>query len=445
MTRGRLPARSYALVLIGVFVYLTVVRTHGISEAFFMLADQIRDWRIALGPFRDLPLVGTPSTAGGVSLGPVYYWLLWLSRVVIGPFTANLPHAGPVGMALVQGGSDLALLHAVRQRTGNTALAVALVVFLATGGPDLAVTATIWNPAVSVAFIKVAMALRLLRGADASLWWCAATTAAAWLSVQAHSAALFAAVPIAGSFVLDALLRRQWQRAVQQLRAIVEVIALLQVPYLVHALTNPQGALPSRALAGAAAGLRIADSLYALLEFTMRILVGPSATHLPAAALAVAALAVTVRARKDLPLWSATVAPLLVGTLGFALWQGNYDEYWYLPIAPAAALTLTMAVTWWRTERVALVLLALVVVAQPSRLEYAMSLSRMPEYGPLVRGSQRIVRQTRTLRHLDTRFPMPGLSDRAFPYEVLGGRFSEDAPFDAVINADGTVEFRPTR
>lgn len=46
-----------------------------------MLADQIRDWRIALGAFRDLPLVGTPSTAGGVSLGPVYYWLLWLSRV----------------------------------------------------------------------------------------------------------------------------------------------------------------------------------------------------------------------------------------------------------------------------------------------------------------------------------------------------------------------------
>lgn len=445
MMREWLRARSYALVLIGVFVYLTFVRTHGISESFFMLADQIRDWRIALGSFRDLPLVGTPSTAGGVSLGPVYYWLLWLSRVVVGPFTGNLPHAGPVGRAIVQGLSDLALLHAVRQRTGNTALAVALVVLIATGGPDLAVTATIWNPAVSVACIKVAMALRLLRGADATLWWCAATTAAAWLSVQAHSAAVFAAVPIVGSFVLDALLRRQWHRAVQQLRAIIEVIALLQLPYLVHALTHAQGALPSRALAGAGAGLRIADSMTALLDLTMRILIGPSTTRVWAAMLAVASLVVTVRARKDLPLWSVTVAPLLAGTLGFAMWQGNYDEYWYLPVAPAAALTLAMALTWWRTERSALVLLALVVVAQPSRLEYAMSLSRMPEYGPLVRGSQRIMRQTRTLRHLDTNFPMPGLSDRAFPYEVLGGTFREDAPFDAVINADGTVEFRPTR
>jgi hypothetical protein len=136
---------------------------------------------------------------------------------------------------------------------------------------------------------------------------------------------------------------------------------------------------------------------------------------------------------------------LLVGTVGFAVWQGNYDEYWYLPLAPAAALTLTMAVTWWWAERTALALPALVVVAQPSRLDYAMSLSRMPEYGPLVRGAQRIVRQTRVLRHLDTSFPVPGLSGRAFPDEVIGGRFSTDAPFDAVINADGSVEFRQAR
>jgi hypothetical protein len=160
----------------------------------------------------------------------------------------------------------------VRQKTGNTALGVALVVLIATSGPDLAVTATIWNPAVSVACIKVAMALRLLHGADASLWWCAATTAAAWLSVQAHSAALFAAAPIVGSFVLDTTPRQQWNRAVQQLRAIAEVIALLQVPYLAHVLTHAQDALPSRALAGAAAGLRFSESMRAMLGFTMRIL-----------------------------------------------------------------------------------------------------------------------------------------------------------------------------
>src|SRR5690349_17238180 len=73
-------------VVLGVLaLYLIVVRLWGVSETLWMLADQIRDWRLALGPFSGLPLTGTSSTAGGASLGPIYYWVLWISRVVIGP------------------------------------------------------------------------------------------------------------------------------------------------------------------------------------------------------------------------------------------------------------------------------------------------------------------------------------------------------------------------
>jgi len=64
-----------------------------------MLADQIRDWSIALEPFWRLPLVGSPTHVHGYTIGPAFYWILWAIRVVIGPFFENLPHAGGIGQA----------------------------------------------------------------------------------------------------------------------------------------------------------------------------------------------------------------------------------------------------------------------------------------------------------------------------------------------------------
>jgi len=105
-----------AAVLVALGLYLIVIRLWGVSETLWMLADQIRDWRLALGPFSGLPLTGTSSTAGGASLGPIYYWVLWISRVVIGPLTANLPHAGVYGIAALQTAADILLFTALRRR-----------------------------------------------------------------------------------------------------------------------------------------------------------------------------------------------------------------------------------------------------------------------------------------------------------------------------------------
>jgi hypothetical protein len=67
----------------------------------------------------------------------------------------------------------------------------------------------------------------------------------------------------------------------------------------------------------------------------------------------------------------------------------------------------------------------------------------MPQYGPLVRGSQAVVKYANPVRRLDTTFTLPPLSDRHFPFEAMGGRFSEDARFDAVIDEKGDVQFNP--
>ena len=89
------------------FLYALMMRTYDVASTFLMLGEQTRDWMVALGSITDLPLTGAPSTAGGRGLGPVYYWLLWIGRVAIGPFMDNLPHAGGVIVALLQSIADV--------------------------------------------------------------------------------------------------------------------------------------------------------------------------------------------------------------------------------------------------------------------------------------------------------------------------------------------------
>lgn len=437
--------RYYGGVLLLVFAYLTYARVHDATNSFLLLRDQMRDWTIALGPLRSLPLTGTQSTAGGASLGPIYYWVLWLSRGLIGPMVHNLPHAGAYGIALLQGCADLLLLDTIRRRTGSIWVALAATLLGATAPHELAVSSTIWNPAVSIAFVKFAIALRLRRTSDASIWWTAVATACAWLAVQAHSAAIFVAVPLAASYVLDDLVQGRVQRALQQVRAIVEVIVLLQVPFLVSALTQTSEVAPTRALGNAsdalATGLRWTPSLLALIEYITQILFAPWISTIWIPVLAIGSLIVLLRGRRDIPLLSATLAPLALAVAGLAMWQSTYDSYWYLPLAPCAAVALVLAATTWQPHVAGAVIVVMLLVAQPARLTESMRTYRMPQYGAILHGTDRIVRQTKELRHLTTSFPLPPFADETYLFGIRGGQLSDAADFDAVIDARGDVQF----
>ncbi len=104
------------------FGYLVFLRTRGVSVSFWLLGDQIRDWSVALGSWSDLPLAGTPSVAGGTTLGPVFYWTLWGIRHAVGPWTDNLPHAGSIGLSIIQSFADGVLLAALWKRLGSFVL-----------------------------------------------------------------------------------------------------------------------------------------------------------------------------------------------------------------------------------------------------------------------------------------------------------------------------------
>src|SRR5258706_10049016 len=97
-------AKALVVVPFVFFLYLVYIRTHGITEWFQLLGDQVLYWRMALGRFRDLPLAGPSSV--GTTLGPAFVWIVWGIRHLIGPWTDNLPHAGGIGISLLQSAAD---------------------------------------------------------------------------------------------------------------------------------------------------------------------------------------------------------------------------------------------------------------------------------------------------------------------------------------------------
>src|SRR5512132_3741745 len=151
VTRASLN-RMVAVVLI--FAFTLTIRVWGIGSHFWLLEDQIRDWEIALRPFRELPLVGPPTHVHGYTVGPAFYWILWGIRVILGPWFDNLPHCGGVGHAVLQSAADAVLLLAVWRRTASPSLAIATVVFLATAAYDLCFAALVWNPVMGSILAK---------------------------------------------------------------------------------------------------------------------------------------------------------------------------------------------------------------------------------------------------------------------------------------------------
>ncbi len=437
-----------AAVPAAVFLYLAFVRTRGISETFWFLGDQILYWRIALGSWRDLPIGGGPSSVGGTTLGPAFLWTIWGIRHLVGPWVHNLPHAGGIGIALIQSAADALMLAGIWHRFRSLALALAVTLVVGTAPYDMALSATIWNPPLAVAFVKATIALVLMGGGAASLWWRAGATATALLAVQAHSSAVFVAAPVIASFTAQELLARRWRSAARTAAASAAVIAVLEIPFLLGAVLHPErstrpGIVVSNVTYTLAhpRAIRPLASFRALSDACQFILLKPWTIGGFALVLAACAVVAGLRVRRDLPVAASTVLPLLFATAGFALWQMPFDIYWFLTVAPCAALTIALALTAWPlTDRwVAPALALAVVAAQPARLADSKTIHRLPEYGPLARGSLELRRRAPQVRRIDVEFPLPPTTDRAFIYQSLGGRIVPDSPYAASIDPAGGI------
>lgn len=426
------------------FIYVLLIRTYDLANSFLMIGEQIRDWTIALGGLTELPLTGAPSTAGGRGFGPAYYWLLWLGRVIVGPFTQDFPHGGGIWVALLQSVADTWLLIVLARRV-PLALALAVCLLVASAPFDISISGVIWNPPVAAALVKMATALALSLGTAPSYWRGLSTAAVAWLGVQAHLSAVFVAGPVMAMVVAQPLLQRQWRRAGTMAAVVAAGLLVLQVPYFISRVQQPEAAAgPSAALGAMARPDAFAPwtSYRAVANITGGLLARPRefAVALP---LMVVSLVVILAWRKDLAVLVVTAGPIAAATLLFSTWTRPYDSYWFLTATPAVALTLGMAVAALPSAKavrwVGLALLGGVLLWQPARVAASRDYFSYPQYRAMRLGSIELARQADVLRDIRITFDAHPTMDKYFIFRILGGRIDPSAPRTGFIEADGRV------
>ena len=441
---------GFAVLTFGV---LTALRVRGIGSHFWMLQDQIRDWSLVLGPFSELPLVGSPTHFGGYTIGPAFYWVLWLFRVAIGPWFQDLPHAGGIGQAILQSGADALLLVAIWRRFGSFWIALATVVLVATAAYDLALSSLVWNPTMGSTLAKVAIALVLLDWHIGSTPRVVMTVAVAWSAVHAYTGAIFVAVGVCAAVVSEPIRRCDWSGVRRVAAVIALTIVLLQLPYLGHRLSQQadDGAMGGvvdsvgRILSGTDEPA-VWNSIGSYVRAVQFIVLEPWRVPLLGWGLVVSGLLVAVRYRRDRSLLAVTVLPQLAAVGGYAFFLADLNDYYYLSLMPGATLMVVLAVISSVPARwvnwIAIGCVAVALGSVPGKVRLAATMHRMPEYRLLVDGSRRILSARESVRSIATDFALPSTADPEFLYTVLGGRIDSGSPWSAAIAVDGGVVYR---
>jgi hypothetical protein len=446
------------------FIYVLYIRVHDVADTFLMLGEQTRDWTIALGGITELPLTGAPSTAGGRGFGPVYYWILWLGRHMVGPFTDYLPHAGGITVALMQSGADAWLLLALWRRVG-VFLALAMCLTIASAPFDIAISSVIWNPPVAAALIKMATASALTLGDRPPRWKIAGTAMLAWFAVQAHLSAIFVAAPLLAGLVLMQLFVRRPPRVFEhdepdvstlpdRLKTaaitagmIAGIIFVLQIPYLIAVLRDPAAPMgPTGALSSMvnAPEFRIDRSYNSIVNGAGELVARQFDNWHFQIPTAIAGLIVLIRWRRDVLLLAVSIGGIIGATVLFATWTRGYDSYWFLTLTTALVLTFGMAIAAipYRpaVQTAGALLLAGVVWLQPLRLEQSTVFFKYPPYRTMRIASYELAEKHPVLRDIRVNFDgVHPTMDKYVIYKILGGRIDPSAAQQAYVNGDGSV------
>ena len=445
--------RNARLALAGaLFLYVIGIRTYDVSSTFLMLGEQTRDWMVALGSITDLPLTGAPSTAGGRGLGPVYYWLLWLGRVAIGPFMDNLPHAGGVIVALLQSIADVFLFIALSRRV-HWAFALAMCLLVASAPFDIAISQVIWNPPVSAALVKSAMAMALLLTPSSPSWQVALTAMFAWMAIQTHLSAAFVGVPLLGALTIRPFydrstgVRQSFNDRLKAAMAIAATVVVLQIPFVVSVFREPAApAGPTAAIAGLVnpAVFRPWFAFDRVSGITGNLVMPMSDGFTFAIPVLAASLIVAMVYRRDLVLIAMTAGSFVMATLLFTTSTRNYDGYWFITLTTALTMTFGMAIAAIPSKAavkwIGVALLLAVVWRQPARIEGSKRFFKYPQYETMLRASRDLVMRAPVVRDITVTFDVHPTMDPTFIYTILGGRIDPSALYTAVVSADGTVK-----
>jgi len=437
-------------------VVLFAVRTSGISNDYWLMNDQIRDWDLVQTSFGSLPVTGTPRSGGGYHVGPAYYHLLWGSRVVLSPFLGNLPHVAGMTVTALDVAGALALSWAIWRIGTPFLVAAAAGVLLATAPYSAALSRAGWNPAVALALSNLALALFLRRSERWSVLQQALLTALCWMAVEMH----LAAFPLAICLTSLAAVRpsARGRRPVLLVATSALVVITLQLPALVVGWPADAGAESSlslsvtRLFANPAVLLHPRGFTFVTGEGMRQLLRGVPFVASSSMAISLLAMALvagaTLTRRVEWFVGLATLGPLLLAAAAFTVLDRALEAYWLVPSLGIYALVLALPFTLVRDHRwrqlVAAGFMLAVVAGLPARWGHFAVAHRYGMYGPLVAAAARLAKDGPPVRALI------GPADDVRPTAASplvrwqGGTLSHAAPVVARMAWSGEVRFVPT-
>ena len=450
----RIVGLGLPLVLAG---YGLTFRALGIEEHFWFMGDQQRDWLAVQGDFTQLPTVGTPTVTGGVSWGPIFYWVLWFIKQLLTPIFDTAPHTGAIGLVILRAVSD-ALLTGSLLRRGLPVLTVAGIGLMLVSAPfDAALAVTIWNPGLAVTLVNVAIAVVLWsHPRPLTLRTVIFITTTIWLAVQSHTPAIFAAAPV--------LLYLPWavrprdrvnhHAVARALLAIGTTIIILQLPY---AMTDRDALGTSNIIGLVEDGINqfLSAPLAVLVDKSGRFLVDGldrlfvTPVQLPLLWLwFLISLVITVIAwRRSLDLLVVSVFPVACAWTGCSLLDLPLDTYWLLSLSTPLALAILGGAgripPRLTTSLLTAGLLLTITVAQPYRWRESNSLFKAPQYGAIVETLRELVDNDHRIADVlgaddDARAVNPALL-----FQLLGGNFTVEGDVVALTRTGELVSYEP--
>lgn len=451
------PSRRAQLLIVATLLLVAfVARTWGISQDFWLMGDQIRDWDLVQGSFASLPVTGTPRSGGGYHLGPAYYWFLWASRSALAPWVGNLPHVGGIAVTAVELASFGALAVA-GGRLGLPFPAVAgMTVLLASNPYGAALARAGWNPSLALAFANLALALYLARRDAWTVGHQVVLAALCWIALQMHVAAF----PLALCLITLGACLRPASRSTgvgPRIAGTALAIGILQLPFTIA----------QERAGGGAAGGSIASSLARLVHEPGSALVlrgcafvlGDGARQLFLAAplssraaawllgvlIVAGAWAVLVR-RRDAALGIAVYLPLALAAAAFTVLDRTLEAYWLLPLLGVYGLVAALPLLLPSrrvTRALALAFLAATIALLPARWTWFRLDHRYGRYGTVTRAAASLVRDRVAVRALIG--PLDGVRPTSSSPLVrwLGGTLSADSPLVARVSPAGQLTVRP--
>jgi hypothetical protein len=228
---------------------------------------------------------------------------------------------------------------------------------------------------------------------------------------------------------------------------IAGVIFVLQIPYLIAVLRDPAAPMgPTGALSSMvnAPAFRIDRSYNSIVNGAGELVARRFDNWQFQIPTAIAGLIVLIRWRRDVLLLAVSIGGIIGATVLFATWTRGYDSYWFLTLTTALVLTFGMAIAAipYRpaVQTAGALLLAVLVILQPLRLEQSTVFFKYPHYRTMRLASYELADKHPVLRDIRVNFDgVHPTMDKYIMYKILGGRIDKSAPQQAYVNGDGSV------